>query len=114
MEDHVIRSNSAASTGQENRLRWKVGAWIGGIMCAGPMLGLLGTVLGMIQSFRAIDSERAPTPQDLAAGVHLSLIATTAGLVLGCIGAALLAVSLWQLTRTRRSEGDSDATVSPV
>jgi biopolymer transport protein ExbB/TolQ len=114
MEDDVIRSNSAACTGPENRLRWKVGAWIGGILCAGPLLGLFGTVLGMIQSSRAIELERAPTPEDVAVGVRISMIATTAGLVLGCIGAALLAVSLLQLTRTRRSEGDSSATASPV
>ena len=46
----------------------------------GPLLGLLGTVTGMISSFQVIESLKAPTPGDLAKGVYESLVNTTIGL----------------------------------
>ncbi len=46
----------------------------------GPLLGLLGTVTGMITSFQKIESLKAPTPGDLAEGVYESLVNTTMGL----------------------------------
>jgi biopolymer transport protein ExbB len=45
-----------------------------------PLLGLLGTVTGMITSFQKIEQLKAPTPGDLAAGVYESLVNTTMGL----------------------------------
>jgi biopolymer transport protein ExbB len=45
-----------------------------------PLLGLLGTVTGMITSFQKIENTKAPTPADLAAGVYESLVNTTMGL----------------------------------
>src|SRR5262245_28474296 len=45
-----------------------------------PLLGLLGTVTGMITSFQRIEQLKAPTPGDLAAGVYESLVNTTMGL----------------------------------
>ncbi|MFO0985192.1 MAG: MotA/TolQ/ExbB proton channel family protein [Planctomycetota bacterium] len=46
----------------------------------GPLLGLLGTVTGMITSFQKIEQLKAPTPGDLAVGVYESLVNTTMGL----------------------------------
>lgn len=51
----------------------------------GPLLGLLGTVTGMITSFQKIESMKAPTPGDLAAGVYESLVNTTIGLFIAII-----------------------------
>jgi biopolymer transport protein ExbB len=45
-----------------------------------PLLGLLGTVTGMISSFQTIETLKAPTPKDLASGVYESLVNTTMGL----------------------------------
>ncbi len=45
-----------------------------------PLLGLLGTVTGMITSFQEIEKKKAPTPADLATGVYESLVNTTMGL----------------------------------
>ena len=63
-------------------------------------------------SFRVIESQAAPTPEQLGVGVSISLIATTVGLALGCVGVVLLVFSLWQLTRLRRSYDDSSTTAS--
>jgi biopolymer transport protein ExbB len=50
-----------------------------------PLLGLLGTVTGMIQSFQVIETLKAPTPKDLAVGVYESLVNTTLGLFIAII-----------------------------
>src|SRR5262245_12103488 len=51
----------------------------------GPLLGLLGTVTGMISSFQVIEQLKAPTPGDLAKGVYESLVNTTIGLFIAII-----------------------------
>lgn len=55
-----------------------------------PMIGLFGTVLGIIRSFGALGSGMQTGARDvlLAAGVSEALVATAAGLILG-IGAML-------------------------
>jgi len=51
----------------------------------GPLLGLLGTVTGMISSFQVIENLKAPTPGDLAKGVYESLVNTTMGLFISIV-----------------------------
>jgi biopolymer transport protein ExbB len=51
----------------------------------GPLIGLLGTVTGMISSFQVIEKLKAPTPKDLAVGVYESLVNTTMGLFVAII-----------------------------
>jgi biopolymer transport protein ExbB len=51
----------------------------------GPLLGLLGTVTGMISSFQVIESLTAPKPADLAKGVYESLVNTTMGLFISIV-----------------------------
>jgi biopolymer transport protein ExbB len=51
----------------------------------GPLIGLLGTVTGMISSFQVIETLKAPTPKDLAVGVYESLVNTTMGLFVAII-----------------------------
>jgi biopolymer transport protein ExbB len=51
----------------------------------GPLLGLLGTVTGMISSFQVIENLKAPTPKDLAKGVYESLVNTTIGLFIAIL-----------------------------
>ena len=50
-----------------------------------PLLGLLGTVTGMITSFQKIETLKAPTPGDLAHGVYESLVNTTIGLFIAVV-----------------------------
>lgn len=50
-----------------------------------PLLGLLGTVTGMITSFQKIETLKAPTPGDLAHGVYESLVNTTMGLFIAIL-----------------------------
>jgi biopolymer transport protein ExbB len=47
-----------------------------------PLLGLLGTVTGMIQTFQAITLFGAGDPKMMAGGISEALITTTLGLVI--------------------------------
>jgi biopolymer transport protein ExbB len=54
---------------------------IGTIAGISPLLGLLGTVSGMIKSFNIISVQGAADPASLAGGISEALITTAAGLV---------------------------------
>jgi len=53
---------------------------LGTIATVTPLLGLLGTVLGMIQVFTRITSAGVGNPTELAGGISQALITTAAGL----------------------------------
>jgi biopolymer transport protein ExbB len=54
---------------------------LGTIAAISPLLGLLGTVSGMIKSFTAITTEGVGNPTVLAGGISEALITTAAGLM---------------------------------
>jgi len=54
---------------------------LGTIAAIAPFLGLLGTVLGMIQMFAGIGSHGLGDPSIVASGISQALIATATGLV---------------------------------
>ncbi len=49
---------------------------------AGPLLGLLGTVLGMVEVFSSLSAETTPNPALLAGGIWQALLTTVMGLSL--------------------------------
>lgn len=53
---------------------------LGTIASVSPLLGLLGTVVGMIQAFSAIVAQGVGDPTVLAGGISVALITTAAGL----------------------------------
>ena len=53
---------------------------LGSIAAITPLLGLLGTVVGMIKVFAAITTVGVGHPQELAEGISQALITTAAGL----------------------------------
>ena len=56
---------------------------LGTIAATTPLLGLLGTVIGMIKVFSAITVVGVGDPQVLAGGISEALITTAAGLLVG-------------------------------
>ena len=52
---------------------------------AAPMIGFLGTVIGMIIAFQKMARETTVSPSDLAGGIYTAMITTAAGLVVGII-----------------------------
>lgn len=53
---------------------------LGSIAAVTPLLGLLGTVFGMITMFSSVSEHGAGNPQELAGGIGQALISTAAGL----------------------------------
>lgn len=56
---------------------------IGVVAALGPLLGLLGTVLGMIKVFQRVNEVGAGSPVEMAAGIWEALLATAMGLLVG-------------------------------
>ncbi len=56
------------------------------IASIGTMVGLLGTVIGMIRAFSASGHEGAPDPAQLATGISEALINTAGGIFVGICG----------------------------
>ena len=53
---------------------------------AAPMMGFLGTVIGMVQAFIAIAQEEGSvSPKLLSSGIYTAMITTVAGLMVGII-----------------------------
>ena len=80
--EEMIQGLEAAANEESFKLQSKI-SYLSLIGNVGPLLGLLGTVTGMISSFQVIEHLKAPTPGDLARGVYESLVNTTMGLFIG-------------------------------
>lgn len=80
----MIAGLEAAANEETFKLNTKI-SYLSLIGNIGPLLGLLGTVTGMIASFQVIENLKAPTPKDLAVGVYESLVNTTMGLFIGIV-----------------------------
>jgi len=76
-----IEAMELAATEETFKLNAKI-SYINLMGNLGPLVGLLGTVTGMISSFQVIATLKSPTPKDLAEGVYESLVNTTMGLAI--------------------------------
>lgn len=60
--------------------------WLATIASGAPMIGFLGTVIGMVESFYAIATAgSAAEIGDFAGGIYTALVTTVAGLIVGII-----------------------------
>src|SRR5712691_7088823 len=72
-------------------------SWLALIATTAPMLGLLGTVQGMVQAFEVIArTATQPKPSELAEGIMLALVTTLEGLIV-----AIPAMIAYSLLRNR-------------
>lgn len=79
--DKMKEAMENAAGVESMRLQQKVG-WLLFLSNLAPMLGLFGTVVGMIEAFKEIVRLGAKvTPTDLAAGISAALITTFDGLI---------------------------------
>jgi biopolymer transport protein ExbB len=87
----IVLKNKGAERSQIKTLAEEVGeresialqrylGLLGTIANIAPLLGLLGTVLGMIEAFNVIATEGVGTPMTLGGGISEALITTAAGL----------------------------------
>ena len=62
------------------KLSWGVN-WIKFLAAVAPLLGLLGTVIGMIETFQAITVFGTGDPKQMAGGISQALVTTMLGLI---------------------------------
>ncbi|MBP5571833.1 MAG: MotA/TolQ/ExbB proton channel family protein [Bacteroidales bacterium] len=80
VEKNVVSSGSIQMSMLENGL-----SWISLFIAIAPSLGFLGTVIGMIQAFDAIQAAGDISPNVVAGGMKVALITTVAGLIVAMI-----------------------------
>jgi biopolymer transport protein ExbB len=99
--EHRSRSRSEIKERLEERGRHEAAglerytSTLGTVAQASPLLGLLGTVLGMIRTFEDIRASGMVQVSDLAGGISEALITTMAGL---SVGIPALVAYRWILT----------------
>jgi biopolymer transport protein ExbB len=69
------------------------------IVTAAPLLGLVGTIIGMMGSFKLIGGSGLVNPTGITGGVAQALIATTLGLIIAII--ALFAFNFFAHLQSR-------------
>lgn len=60
----------------------------------GLVVGLIGTVIGMIRAFDRLAESEAASPADLGQGISISLYSTVAGSAIAMVGLILILVAL--------------------
>ncbi len=73
----------------------KILAVTGACLQIGPLIGLCGTVAGMIGAFKTLGSNGMADPQQLSADIGGVLVATTVGLCVSLIGYILICIALF-------------------
>jgi biopolymer transport protein ExbB/TolQ len=86
-------------------------SWIGSVIKTGPMLGLLGTVAGMVQAFGKIASTQnsGGDPSALANEISFALLTTAIGLI---IAIPLVMISNYIIVRIGKFQDSVDEQLS--
>ena len=80
VEKTIVSYGSVQMSEMENGL-----SWISLFIALAPSLGFLGTVIGMIQAFDAIQAAGDISPNVVAGGMKVALITTVGGLIVAMI-----------------------------
>ena len=76
LERAAQTASSEALTGLESQL-----TWLATIAATAPFVGLLGTVMGIVDAFHGLGTQGAATLRAVAPGISEALITTAAGLI---------------------------------
>jgi biopolymer transport protein ExbB len=81
-----IVDKSIGTTGSVESSRLEKGvSWISLFIALAPMLGFMGTVIGMIQAFDSIEAAGDISPSLVAGGIKVALLTTVFGLIVAII-----------------------------
>lgn len=81
----VVEKSVVSYGGVQMGLLEKGLSWISLFIALAPMLGFMGTVIGMISAFDAIAAENNISPGIVAGGIKIALITTVSGLIVAII-----------------------------
>lgn len=98
-DNETLRDQMAEAGMKANRWRAKVINYFSVLAQAAPMMGLLGTVSGMIKAFGTLQRKGMGNPNELAGNISEALVTTAAGLII-----ALPAIFLYFFFRDRLEE----------
>ncbi|MEE9309846.1 MAG: MotA/TolQ/ExbB proton channel family protein [Cocleimonas sp.] len=79
---HVMKENIEESGRHAIHSMDKYMTTLGTIAAIAPLLGLLGTVVGMIEVFSVITAQGVGSPTELAGGISKALLTTAAGIII--------------------------------
>ncbi len=96
----IIRNSIEDEGARQSSILWQKIQYLQDIAVIAPMLGLLGTVLGMIKSFVGLQFESVvPQQTQITSGISMALITTAAGLSVGIIAMLVHAYFRGRVTR---------------
>ncbi len=67
----------------------------GVILQFGFLIGIVGTVIGMLRAFLILSKSGGAQPEALASDISLALSSTTAGMIISLVGVVLLLIALF-------------------
>jgi biopolymer transport protein ExbB len=108
--EHLEKNMVAAAQGWISRLESKAG-FLPIIANTATLLGLLGTVTGMIQAFLVMRELRVPDPSQLAGGISSALITTAMGLI---VAIPSLFFGMWMEKRSIKQNQHLEILVSEL
>ena len=79
---HIMKENIEESGRHVIHSMDKYMTTLGTVAAIAPLLGLLGTVVGMIEVFSVITAQGVGSPTELAGGISKALITTAAGIII--------------------------------
>ena len=101
-ESIVDKGDVDAALSYEQRRLERGLAWVDTAITAAPLMGILGTVLGIIDSFQLLGTSAAVDPLSLSGGVAKALVTTATGLSIALV--ALFPFNLLVARTERRME----------
>ena len=81
----MVEKSVVAYGGVQMGLMEKGLSWISLFIALAPMLGFMGTVIGMIGAFDAIEAQNNISPAIVAGGIKVALLTTVFGLIVAII-----------------------------
>lgn len=79
---HIMKENIEESGRHVIHSMDKYMTTLGTVAAIAPLLGLLGTVVGMIEVFSVITAQGVGSPTELAGGISKALLTTAAGIII--------------------------------
>lgn len=83
-EFSLIKAMESAAAEEVSRMRKYMGV-LDTMITVAPLLGILGTVIGIIESFELLGSSGISTPRAVTGGIAQALITTASGLAIAII-----------------------------
>ncbi len=79
----------------EKRRFWKRMIWVSLMaMILPPLVGVSGTVIGMVRAFNELSAKGTADPEELAGSISVSLLSTLYGLLFWIPGIVVLVISI--------------------